>query len=410
VSTLETKPFLDDGKSAVHGLRRALAAVLESVGADPDQPQDISRRFDLDKTLTWRISRVVREEDAWEAVQHIPRRPSFGLLLKAMERHGASNVAIEGVWKALDEFERFVETHSGDRETLEIMSSAASKRSTEKRLEAFRKSGYQANSAIWGVRAKLQVACNFMTPGRKPGLLNMATICGLMDFRRLRANTPWAVATMRGWHGEDLKDTEYLGQARPLRTGLAGAKGLLLPQFCSDPLPEIEVVEVSKSTHRYMIKPGPVGNTAAASVFLGWAFEDAATDTETFAGESGDHMALVSTPVEELVHDFFVHRSLEYAKVVSSHLYSQLPGGPLYPAVDGPGQLLPVASEVSDLGHSPPDTTLIELPQYHQMVALGAENLGYPMEEFQAFRYRLSYPPIPTASVIRHPLKRGPRA
>lgn len=403
MSTLETKPFLDDGKAAVQGLRRALASVLDAVGADADQPQDISRRFDLDKTLTWRISRVVREENAWEAVQHIPRRPSFGLLLKAMEKHGAPTAAIERVWSALDEFERFVEIHSGDRETLEIMSSSASKRSADKRQEAFRKSGFLANSAIWGVRAKLQLAAHFMVPGTEPGKLSMATICGLADFRRLRANTAWAVATMRGWDVPGAEDLDYVGRARPLDPVSAKTHGLLLTDFCSSPLPEIAIIEVSKAKQRYMIKPGPVGNTAAASVFLGWKFENAASDTEAFPGEAGDHLVLLSTPVEVLVQDFFVHTSLDFAKDPTPHLYSQLPGGPLYPT-DEQIQALPTPSEVSDLGHGPPDTTLMDIPRYDDMVALAARELGFPLNEFHGFRHRVSYPPIPTASVLRHPL------
>lgn len=379
--------------------------MLDSVSANPDEPQEISRRFDLDKTLTWRISRVVRAEDAWEAVQHIPRRPSVRLLVKAMEKHGAPATTIDALWKAFDEFERFVEVHSGDRDTLEIMSSSASKRTAEKRLEAFRKSGFQANSAIWGVSAKLQLASHLMVPGTEPGKLSMATICGLVDFRRLRANTPWAVATMRGWDGLGLNDIDYVGRARPLVPETARTHGLLLTDFCSNPLPEIDIIEVSKATHRYMIKPGPVGNTAAASVLLGWIFDDAATDTESFPGEPGDHLVLLSTPVEELVHDYFVHKSLDFAKTLTTRLYSQLPGGPMYPSVDDAGQILPMNSEVSDLGHTPPDTTLIEIPRYSDMVALAAERLGYRLDDFHAFRHRISYPPIPTASVIRHPLK-----
>lgn len=378
--------------------------MLESVNADPDQPQEISRRFDLDKTLTWRISRVVREEDAWEAVQHIPRRPSFRLLVKAMEKHGAPSNLIDQLWQALEEFERFVETHSGDRETLEIMSSSASKRTAEKRLEAFRKSGFQASSAIWGVRAKLHLAMNMMAPAATPGMLSMATVCGFMGFRRLRANTPWSIATMRGWHGETMDDTEYHQHARPLRADTPRDVGMLLTDFCSEPRPEIEIVEKPVHSHRYMLKAGPVGNTGAANIFLGWKFDNAAPIEQTFSGETGDHVVMLMTPAEELVHDFVIHKSLGFGRELTAHMYSQLPGGPLYPQINEPWHQLPVSSDIADLGEAPPELTPLQVPNYREMVDLAARSLGYTIDDFCAFRYRLSCPPIPAASVLRHPL------
>src|SRR5262245_57426783 len=108
MSTIDSKGLHDRSKATVHGLRRALSEILTSVGADSSQPQEMSRRFGLDKTLTWRIARVVREEDALEAVPHIPRKPSMRLFLTAMERSGASNAQVESVWKALSEFEQFI--------------------------------------------------------------------------------------------------------------------------------------------------------------------------------------------------------------------------------------------------------------------------------------------------------------
>lgn len=405
MSRLEGKPFLEQGKAAVHGLRRALAVMLESVGADPDEPQEISRKFDLDKTLTWRIGRVVREEDAWEAIQHIPRRPSFGLLIKAMERSGAPAPLLESVWSALDEFERFVEIHSGDRETLEIMSSTAAKRTTEKRLESFRKAGFQASSAIWGVRAKLQLGAQFLAPGTIPGRLSITTVCGFQDFRRLRANTPWTIGTMRGWNGDQFDDTDYCESTTPLMSSSTSRElGLLLPEFCTSPTPQIEIEELTPSTHRYILKAGEVGNTASADIFLGWAFHNSAMLTESFKGETGDHLVMLSTPVEDLVHDLYIHKDLAFAMNLRSVVYSQLPGGQNYPHAKERSQTLPVGAEISDLGNGTMNTTLVELPRYREMIELATKSLNCVPEDFHAFRYRLCYPPIPAVSVLRHPL------
>lgn len=407
MSTLESKPFLDDGKVAVHGLRRALSNVIASVGANADEPQELSRRFGLDKTLTWRIARVIREEDAWEAVQHIPRRPSIQIFANALIKHGAAPRTIEELWHAVDAFEQFVEVHSGDRETLEMMASSASRKSAFKRLEAFRKSGYQANCAIWGVSARVQFAAKFISPGHSSNLLTLATICGLVGFRRLRANTPWAMASIQSWKGRSDEDPDYLTSVRPLISEPPAQSELLLPEFCSQPLPSFSVVENPRGVFRHMLDEGPVGNTASATVCLGWVSARSAPTHESYPGETGDHVVIVSTPAEELFHDVFIHNDLAWAFDLSAHLYGQMPGGPQYPTSGSDAPKLPVPTDIVDLG-SPPQIVTQDIPRYDEMIALGAERLGHRLDEFRAFRFRLRYPPIPTMSVIRHPLLKRP--
>ncbi|MBY0313353.1 MAG: hypothetical protein K2W85_14890 [Phycisphaerales bacterium] len=407
MSTLESKPFLDDGQVAVHGLRRALANVIASVNASPDEPQELSRRFGLDKTLTWRIARVIREEDAWEAVQHIPRRPSIQIFATALSKHGAPAPTIEALWSALDVFELFVETHSGDRETLEMMASSASRKSAYKRLEAFRKSGYQANCAIWGVSARVQFAAKFIAPSATPDMLTLATICGLVGFRRLRSNTPWAMASIQSWKGKSEEDPDYLSSVRPLIDDPPSQSELLLPEFCSQPLPSFSVIENPRGVFRHMLDEGAVGNTASATVCLGWISSRSAPVHESYPDETGDHVVIVSTPAEELFHDVFVHNDLAWAFDVSAHLYGQLPGGPQYPTSGPDAPKLPVPTDIIDLG-SPPQIVTQDIPRYDEMITLGARRLGHELTSFRAFRYRLRYPPIPTMSVIRHPLLKRP--
>jgi transposase len=405
MTTFDTRPFADDGKTAVHGLRRALAEVLADVGADADQPQEISRQFGLDKTLAWRISRVVREEDVWEAVQHIPRRPSIRIFVNAMTKHGATPERVETVWQALGEFERFVEVHSGDRETLEMMVSAAAKRSAGKRLENFRKSGFQANSAIWGVQARTQISAHLIAPSAiSPDALSMSTVCGLTEFRRLRPDVPWAMATLQQW---DLGEVTGWRPISPIAPSVAEGDPMpLMAEFCTTPLPEIRILKEREDLIRFMLAEGPVGNTAATTMVFGYNFPASASRYESYPGEYGEHGVILSTPVESVLHDLFVHRSLSFAFNPTAHVYSQLPNGPRYPHVGGNAGVLPVPDEVVDLGAGPPDTTTPEIPRYREMIEQAVRQMGHELNDFQGYRFRVRYPPIPTLAVLRHPLLR----
>lgn len=402
MDVVDPKVFLDGGKSAVQALRRAFADVLVSVGADASRPQEVSRRFGLDKTLTWRIARVIREEDAWEAVAHIPRRPSVRIFVTRMAKHGVPQEKLDALVESLNEFERFIDVHTGDRETLEMMVSAAARRSADKRMETFRKNGFQANSAVWGVRAKLQFSGSFIIPSEHPEQLETAMFCGFGALRRLRPNVPWTIAAAMAW--DDQGKTDVDPDRRPVSLhpdGLIGGVPLL-PEFCSTPLPELRTVR-TPGTSRFELVEGPVGNTAASTVVLGWKWPSRVPMRASTPGETGEHGMRISTPVEASLLDVFVHRSLTFAYDMTAAVYSDLPRGPRYPD-DGPETgLLPMPTDVADLGEGSAFTTP-DFPRYAELVAFAAKRLGFSINEFRGFRYRLRYPPIPTFALLRHPL------
>ena len=406
MTLLGSRAFHDGGQLAIRGVRTALADVLACVGGDPSQPQELSRRFGLDKTLSWRIARVIREEDAWEAVQHIPRRPSIGIFVDTMARHGASKQMLDVVWRAFEDFDRFVETHSGDRETLEAMVSATSRKSAEKRREVFRKNAFQANSAIWGLRARLHVGSNIMVPTAQPEMLEIATISGFVDLFRLRENVPWTIASAIEWDGPDGTTSSH-EDARPIPLHTEGlVDGVpVLPQFSSNPLPNLRAVRAPGSNSRFEIADGPVGGEATATVFLGWKWATQVSTRQSSPDEMGEHGLHFWTPVETAIVDLFIHRSLIFAMQPVVRVYSELPGGPKYPTEGRDIGRLPMPEDVIDLGMGPPDTTTPEIPRYRELMEFAVGRMGFALKDFHGFRYRLSYPPIPAMALLQHPLQ-----
>lgn len=397
--------FIAESKGVLHGVRRALAEILGSVGADPTQPQEISRRFGIDKTLSWKIARVVSDADIGAVIRHIPGKTGVRIFLEAMERSGAKPERSDQVRRAIADLDRLIDTHSGDRDALEAMVGATSTRGSDKRMEAFRKSGFQANRAIWGVQARLQIGLNILAPSSVPGMLDIATVCGLVGLRRLRSNVPWAVASAVAWDTPTGTSAETGQTPEPLREeGLINGVPVL-PEFCSNPLPGLRAVRVPGGNSRFEITDGPIGKTAAATVMLGWKWPTVASMYwEQSPEEIGEHGVHFSTPVEMGIIDLFVHRSLTFAMKPEARVYSMLPRGPQYPAEGRDIGLLPMPQDVTDLGEDPPDTTTPEVPNYHELVEFSTERMGYALREFHGFRYRLRYPAIPTLGLLQHPL------
>jgi hypothetical protein len=398
------RAFFDEAKAVVQEVRRSLAELLASVGADPMEPQAISRRFGLDKTLTWKVARVIRDTDPWDAIEHIPRRPSIVTLTTALAQHGAPPSRVEDVLRAIDEFDRFTLMHSDDRETLEIMVSAG-RRSAGRRLEAYRKSAFQANGAIWGVRARSQISIHAMAPRAGSDMLSLATISGFDGFRRLRPDVPWAICTLSQWDSGTSAETPT--SAVPVSAIEPGSvrNGVpVLADFSSEPYAAVRQVALPGGRVRFELAEGPVGNTATTTVMLGWVREGVVSASQTYPGEVGEHGVFLDTPVETFIYDLFIHRSLDFALRPTAHLYSALPGGPRYPT-EGPdvGQLF-VPEEITPLG-CPPDITTPEFPRYRELAERAAEPLGSSLREFYGFRFQLAYPPIPTLAIMRHALR-----
>ncbi|MFM8697786.1 MAG: hypothetical protein ACKOF7_03795, partial [Phycisphaerales bacterium] len=129
--------FAADCRSAARALRDALRSLYASVGADPMRPQEVSRRFKLNKNLTWKIAKVLQTHDPLEAVPLVPGGEGLGILLAAMEAAGASASAIADVRARMADFDRMIETHVGDRGTLELLMDGITR--TGKPLELSRK-------------------------------------------------------------------------------------------------------------------------------------------------------------------------------------------------------------------------------------------------------------------------------
>jgi len=230
-------------------------------------------------------------------------------------------------------------------------------------------------------------------------------VCGLLALRRLRSNVPWAVASAVAWDRPDGTAVDPDEAPLPLdEHGLMGGVPVL-PEFCSTPLPGVRTVRVPGGNSHFEITDGPVGETAAATVLLGWKWPIKVSQyCEKSPDELGEHGVHLSTPVEAVVFDLFVHRSLGFAMNPAAKVYSNLPGGPRYPMEGRSVGLLPMPSEVIDLGAGPPDTTIPEFPRYREVVEFSTGRMGFALKEFHAFRYRLRYPPIPSLAILQHPL------
>ena len=388
---------------AARKIQTAFADCLEAIGGDATRPQSVTRLLGLDKNLTWKISRLVCDENPASAVQYLPGKGGLKILISALTKAGVPADLLIAIRKSTEDFERLVDLHAGDRERLGVMLANVASEGQPERAEAHRKLSFRGNSAIWGVEAKVQICTNFIAPGTDKRKVDLAWLSGLVDFWRLRRDAVWAMAAAR----------KTADDGSPLPVGEIHAidpefdhpdKAPLMGDYCSRPIPEMGIELGKDGVTRYELSEGPVGSTATTTCVIGLFGRNFVPRYRAPNDTRGEHFARLYTPVETLIHDLFVHKDLSYALTPQILLYSQMPGGPVFPSSSRDRGILNVQDPIINLGNGPADVVTPEFPPYAKMIRSVFAQLDWTPGDFRGFRFRLRYPPIPTMAVWRYEL------
>ncbi|MEO1129686.1 MAG: hypothetical protein AAFX05_08285, partial [Planctomycetota bacterium] len=185
--------FTSHCQDAVSGLRAAIIELYDSVQADPSNPQDVARRFGVNKTLTWNIARLVQADDDLRAASHVPGLSSMERMLAATAKNGAPDETVERVRTAVRQFDEMVEVHVGDRSALDLMLDSMGGGKSDS-LEMSRKLAFRGTSGIFGVQARTRLASWIVAPSPDHAdRLDMVLVAGYFNFRRLRPVVQWPI-------------------------------------------------------------------------------------------------------------------------------------------------------------------------------------------------------------------------
>jgi hypothetical protein len=401
VSNAETKQQgfqlgLDEHcRQAVFGLRAALIELYGSIGADIDRPQEVSRQFKLDKSLTWKISKILRSDDAFDVVSLIPGAEGITRLLNAMTAAGASGVVTERVRSAMREFDTMVQRHAGDRATLDLVLDSMHPGAS---MQESRRLAFLGNSGILGLQTRVRFATRIIAPSRdNPSCLDFALITGVRDLRRLRGTASWPIYRFTQFK-DDLTSAELSGSTTPLedhepRSQTGSQSNWLMPSWCSSQIPSIRVRRVGNSMI-YELVEGPVGRTGETNLTFGYLDRGAVSRFATDKDKQGHFATGLTTPSETMLIDFFVHRSLPELEQLQSRIVTTIPG------LAGEAAIceLPIPVQFSRLAGRPPQAVTQLMSDYHKLIAWvferNAERCGWDASEFYGMRMTIEHPPL----------------
>jgi hypothetical protein len=406
----ENPAFEEHARRTIHAVRSAVGELIEALPCDVSQPRDLAQALGIDKTLAWKFSRLIRVADPFAAANHVPGSAGIQIFLDAARRESVPAPLIEAAARSLKEFERLIDVHAADRASLGMMLASCARHVPDRTALTHRRAAFRANSFIWGVQAKTQLKTDFLCPGAAKGMLDIATVRGFIDLRRIRANVPWVVARAK-FMDDDGQQRRALNRESIDPPGESSEDDVAVPLlrgFCTRPLPRFRRVSRMQGFVDDEIVGGSVGNTAATTYVTGEVVREAVPYYRDEHNRFGESVARVHTPCEVLVLDQIVHESLfsDFNPQVS--VCSELSGEMPPPEHAQDRLTLPVNVTVEYLGNGPAALHTPDVPRYVELGRYVFERLGWDGDRFRVHRLRLAYPPIPAAVAVLHELPARP--
>ncbi len=396
-SALE-RDFSRDLKAVASQIRSSLSSLMSSAGMDPQDPSVLNKRWGLNKTLSWKIAKVIQTDDAFLALQQLPGGEGMDILLKKSRAAGVRPEFVDATKLAVDRFETLIKTHSGDRATFEMMAGEITPLGRQQREEQHRKLLFQGASYVWGVQARLFLNIRIVAPGTRPGAVDIASAGGLLDFRRLRENVCWTLFRRRLYRDGTPME---LGEAEPIDPLSAGQLVPLMPDFCSG---SPEIVRMKKVGHAAIaeLAPSRVGNAGAMSYIAG-AIGRNIFGTRTVQMQFAHLPVICNTPSELLIYDVYIHQSLAHA-IPPEVLLMRMDGdAPPNPAEIADHQL-PLIEPLLDTGSAATPPFTPEMPRYVELLNTVFSRSRWSATQFHGFRIKMAFPPPMSALVARFPL------
>ncbi len=396
---------LEEVLGAYRDLRAATAELFHSVGVDATRTRETARVLGLNRGLAWRLSRVVREADSAVAVSDVPGRPSIEKLIAACRERGAPEAELQAAIAAFDAYQRAVDACSGDRKTLAMMMANHGHVEPFAEQERARRKLFEGACSVWGGQAQVRFVTVFVFPSADdPTRLDAGHVTGFVGFRRLSPRA-WPLS-YEAVHDDSGASRSFMKV--PLDPhGVGEGELQLLSEFCDPPRPKIEVRQ-NGDFKRFDLAAGPVGNEGLTTCVFGSHLRQLYprySETPDTAG----FMVLLTTPVERVVFDMFVHRDLRVPGPPRTQLLDRLK----FPHSNDESlfdeQSLPMAEEPTVIRGGIRAAMHLRIPFYPRLLEYVCGRIGHGIDAFDGSRFEMAYPPISTTLSRRFDLKPAPR-
>jgi len=392
--------FETAASDALCALRDAAVTAIESIGGGNMNSLALSRRLGVDKSLTWRMVRFAQEPDAFSGSKHLPGDAGLRIFARAVRAHGADEATVERFTAAADRLEEVVRQHAGNRASFRaLLAHCTAEPHADERAMDFRRSAHQANAALWGIEASTRLMLAFLTPGAN-GTVDVALVSGFLGLRRMRRDQSWPVARRRVL-GHEGRTRERI--VMPLDPSVPMDAPPILAEFSTL---RGEALRPMGTEHGfwYELPEGDVGTGGAVDCVFGERMPGAGPCVREGGVHGAEVLLRLDMPVEHVLMDVFVDRSLPVAGAPKASLYGLLSGGSGENCADRERDRMPLAEQPQEIGQEPRAWATPVAPRHWELIHDCMRWIDRRPTDFRAHRLAMRWPLIPTALVVSTPI------
>lgn len=405
LTTCGTGTFDDRVQGVIHRLRTSIRDVLDALCLPVPEAIRLDQRIGIDKTLAWRIAKVLQHPDVCAAARHVPGPTAMSRFLDRAAKEVPRNL-IESVRASARLFEAMIVELAGDRKSFDRMLCGHVASSDQEESDvAHRREASQAQSYIWGVEAKAQFKVDILHPGADPDRVDVASVRGFIDLRWIRPNIPWSISRMR-----ITDDDGVVRRREPCEPIARPAEGQrlevpFLPQFCSKGIPAVRRVESANGFVEDEVLSSTVGNASALTCITGEVNRGIAPRRRDEHNSLANHIVRARTPCDLIVFDVLVHEQLLRGVAPTLKIFGDLETGcDQVPVARRTRHRLLAWHTVQSLGDGPAAAYSQHLPHHTEMIEYCMNELGWDGRDFRTWRAQIPYPVIPSSIVIQFAL------
>lgn len=398
--------FVPEATRTIRDLRVAITKVFRSIPGGVRNSYDVHRYLSLDTKLSWQIYKISsNEEQELALASYVPAPASMKRLMKAARERGIKPELVDELGVAYAGFEHLVETHAGNRTRFNSMAMGLCDMPESPFTDlAHRRAIFNGHSHFWGLQQAAYVVTLIIHPSKTtPGLFNYAQIRGKFGVCRLRPDVDVYLDTIKFANDKGGTDTAARATFEPEATEKYRAP--IIPQFCTQPLPEMDTVHRPDGREVTKLVGQSVGRKSTVDFVFGNIWPDTSIGTWLGTNRRGfGNTSKVPYPTALYIIDVLVHRPTfsnleEHFKVYGNASLEDEPSN-----IVRARPTLPFREQVTQL-RTPADCAYIpEVPIYPELVNYCCNKLEYRMEDLDVYRLKVEYPLMDTmVAVWFHP-------
>jgi hypothetical protein len=392
--------FQADTVEALARVRGLFSQLVEFKCPADRSVTQIASSFGIHRKLAWQVGKVAYSADPFLAARHVPSPKSVDVWLKAAANAGCPTDLVQEATSAAQRFHSLAAAHTRNEQEFEMLLESCAQADQAAHIR-WRQQSFHGNSFVWGAHCKVVLSLMVFQPSlEKDHYFHLAQLRGLIGFRQTRTNVRWLIN--QSVVADDNAQVNTGLRREPLDPAEAREHlGVpVLPQFCSSPMPEFS----RRITPRGMVADefvsGPVGHAGERTLVTGEVIRNLGLAHATEHDKTAHFGAGIRIPTELLHMDLFVHRSLFPGVQRDLCMFSDLNSDVAFEESDA----LPIPERIQPLGRGVALAHTPDIPAYPEIASTVFARLGADASEFDLFRVRVQFPPMPVTVMVRHPL------